>query len=97
MKALLVCAALATCAAPAFAQQNCAPRDVVVERLEDRFGEQQQSMGLGGDMQTIVETWANTETGSWSVLVTRTDGISCLVASGEAFQITGNAPEGDPA
>lgn len=96
MKALVLAAAVSACAAPAFAQ-NCAPRAVAVESLEDRYGEQQQSRGMRGDGRAIVETWANLETGSWTLLVTRPDGVSCVVASGQAFQVTGDAPKGDPA
>lgn len=93
--ALVAPLALALCTTPAYAQsQNCAERDVVAERLTSGYGEQQQSMGLS--QGTAVETWANTDTGSWSILVTRPDGVSCLVASGQNFVITGDAPEGDP-
>lgn len=99
-KALILAAlvsplALSMCTAPAFAQQNCAERAVIADRLSSDYGEQQQSMGLsaGG----IVEIWANTDTGSWTILVTEPSGLSCLVASGNNFVITGDAPEGDPA
>lgn len=69
----------------ASAQQNCAPRDQVAERLNDRYGEAVQSRGLAADGQAIVETWANTESGSWTVTVTNTQGVTCLVASGQMF------------
>ena len=52
---LLKTAALtaAVLAGPAVAQQNCGPRDMVVERLADRYGETRQSMGLGGNNSVI--------------------------------------------
>ena len=43
---------------------NCAPRDMVIERLAGTFGESRQSMGLGGQGH-VVETFASAETGTW--------------------------------
>lgn len=89
---------LASCvgAAPVTAQ-SCAPRPAVVERLSESYGESQQAFGIDGGGQ-VVETFANLETGSWSVIVTRPGGLSCLVASGQAFELTGTSLEkdGDP-
>lgn len=79
----------------ASAQQNCAPRDAVVERLNDSFGEAVQSRGLAANGQAIVETWANTESGSWTVTVTNTQGVTCLVASGEMFENVYEEVKGD--
>ncbi|MEO1239617.1 MAG: hypothetical protein AAFW64_08160 [Pseudomonadota bacterium] len=72
----------------AFAQssaQNCGPRQPLVERLADRYGESRQSIGLG-TQNRIVETYANSETGSWTITVTLPNGMMCLLASGHAFE-----------
>jgi len=72
----------------AFAQptaSNCGPRDVVVSRLADRYGESRQSIGLGGENQ-VVEVFASLETGTWTITVTLPNGLTCLVASGQAFE-----------
>lgn len=77
-------AALATC--PASAQQrNCAPHDVVVERLADGYGESRQSMGIAAN-NAVVEVFASATTGTWTITVTQAGGPTCLVASGEGFQ-----------
>lgn len=82
----LLIAALAACVAlPAMAQENCAPRDVVTESLRSRYGESVQSMGMVAN-GTVLEMWANAETGTWSIMITRPDGISCLPASGRGFE-----------
>ena len=74
---------LAATAPPAHAQStNCAARDVVVERLESKFGETPTGRGLRSATQ-MVEIWSSAETGSWSILVTRADGVTCLMASGD--------------
>lgn len=71
---------------PATAQpRNCAPRDVVVERLAERFGETRQSMGLGAN-NALVEIFASPTSGTWTITVTSAHGITCLVASGQAFE-----------
>jgi hypothetical protein len=65
--------------------RNCAPRDAVLERLASSYGETRQSIGLGTN-NAVVETFASLETGSWTIVVTQPSGISCLVASGQAFE-----------
>lgn len=72
----------------AFAQsanRNCGERGPIVERLADRYGESRQSIGLG-TQNRIVETFANPETGSWTITVTMPNGTMCLLASGHAFE-----------
>lgn len=65
--------------------QNCAPRPDVVALLTDRYGEVPQSRGLA--QPGVVETWGNPETGTFSITVTLPNGMTCMVASGEAFEI----------
>lgn len=71
----------------AFAQsnRNCGARQPIVERLADRFGESRQSIGLG-TQNRVVETFANPETGSWTITVTSPNGMTCLIASGHAYE-----------
>jgi len=92
MKKILMTAAAGALALTAFtssasAQQarNCAPRDLVVERLAEKYGESRQSIGMGAN-NSVVETYANNKTGSWTITVTMPNGMTCLVASGQAFE-----------
>ncbi len=64
---------------------NCAERAMIVERLQSKFGETRQSMGLGRN-NAIVEVFASQSTGTWTILVTLPNGMSCLVASGESWE-----------
>lgn len=76
----------AASALPAGAQsRNCAERERVVERLSDTYGESRQSIGLAANNQ-VMEVFANLESGSWTVTVTLPSGITCLIASGMAFE-----------
>ena len=75
----------------AFAQQprNCAERATVVERLSATYGEVRQSIGLAPN-NSVVEVFASAETGTWTITVTNPAGVTCLVASGQAFEVTPN-------
>lgn len=88
---------LVTAASLSAQGQNCAPRAHVVERLASKYGETRQSMGLGSN-NAVMEVFASAETGSWTITVTMANGITCLVASGQAFEALAEAlpPEGDP-
>ncbi len=67
------------------AQQNCADRTLVIERLASTYGETRQSIGLAQN-NTMVEVFASADTGTWTITVTNAAGLTCLVASGEAFE-----------
>lgn len=74
-------------AAPAAAQmsRNCADRDRVVTRLAETFGETRQSIGLGSNNQ-VMEVYASLETGTWTITVTMPNGLTCLIAAGQAYE-----------
>lgn len=85
-------------ASTASAQANCAPRDAVLDRLAEDYGETRQSVGLGAN-NAVVEMFANIDSGSWTITVTMVNGLTCLVASGQAFEVVSEdlPPAGDPA
>lgn len=60
---------------------TCAPRDSLVDKLASAYSESRQGAGLKTGTQ-ILEIWTSAETGTWTVLITRADGVSCIVASG---------------
>jgi hypothetical protein len=78
--------------------RNCAPREMVVDRLANGFGETRQSLGLGAQ-GAVVEVFASDETGSWTITVTMPNGMTCLVASGQSFEELAEAlpPKGNDA
>jgi hypothetical protein len=79
-------AALAVCLAmPAMAAPQCAPRDAVQAHLSGKYGETPRAAGLAAN-STVMELLANDETGSWAITVTTPDGMTCLIASGQAFE-----------
>ena len=87
MKLIFAIAALAvSLAVPAWAQtRNCASRDVIVAALEDKYGETVLFIGMTGP-DGIMEIWANTDTGSWTALISSAAGLSCVASSGDGFE-----------
>jgi hypothetical protein len=83
---LLLALALLAPAPIATAQSRpCADRATVIERLESRFGEVRQAMGLNRS-NAVFEVFASAETGTWTILVTTANGQTCLVASGDLWE-----------
>ena len=83
---------LAATAPPVLAQASCAPRDRVIERLETGFAETIAGVGLQSP-ESLVEIWSSEKTGSWTILTTRPDGLSCIVAHGNNWMDLRDAPE----
>ena len=65
--------------------QRCGPRTAIIEKLAERYGETRQSMGLAAN-NAVVEVFASDDTGTWTIVVTGTNGLTCLVASGQAYE-----------
>jgi hypothetical protein len=70
---------------------TCAQRENVVERLQSRFSEQLTVGGLqrAQNSTSILEIWSSKETGTYTVLLTNPNGISCILAAGtDFFEVT---------
>ena len=91
LAAVLVIAA----AGPATAQAvKCGPHDKVLDRLEKGYGEHPVGIGVTqqGDLLEIVASTG----GSWSVVISKPNGITCLVAAGDGWRsLDGKGPK-DP-
>lgn len=83
-------AVVATCLAGPVLAGNCAPRETVVEQLAADYGESRRSIGLAA-RGSVIEIFASQETGTWTITVTDTRGIACLVAAGQAFEAVDEA------
>ena len=84
---LFTAAAIALIATQASAQQNnCGPREQVVERLTTIYGETRHTIGVdqGG---TILEWWGSVEKGTWTILLTTPEGLSCIANAGDGFGV----------
>jgi len=66
-------------------QMRCADREQVIEKLQKKYGETRQSIGLNRT-SGVVETYASVETGTWTILLTLPNGQACMIAAGEHFE-----------
>ena len=71
---------------PAAAQTACMNRADVLEQLSSKYAETPISLGLAksGD---VVEILSSGDGATWTMVVTRPDGETCMIASGEAWQV----------
>jgi hypothetical protein len=73
----------AALAPPAMAQSPaCLPRAALVKSLETIHGEYLTGGGLQ-NASHVLEVWSSDKTGSFTVFITRADGLSCIVATGQ--------------
>lgn len=77
--ALLAWAKAAEAQAP-----SCAPRQAVIDRLSDGYGESQTGSGVTRNGY-LVELYQS-PSGSWTLIATRPDGMSCLIAAGQGWE-----------
>ena len=66
------------------AQQACVLRDAAVSQLESRYNERVVGRGLVKEGRAMIELFVG-DAGTWTVVVTDTQGRSCLVANGESW------------
>jgi len=72
----------------------CLPRAALVEVLQQKYDEhlRMQALTTSG---ALVEMFVAVS-GSWTIFVTRPDGMACPLASGQGVEMVAR-PEGDPA
>lgn len=70
---------------PAFAT-NCADRDTVIDRLKSKFNERFVAGGIStttnGKGNVLIEIWASEETGTFTIMLSQSNGMSCVVSVG---------------
>lgn len=95
MKPLSLALIFTVLAFPTFAQNNCANRDKLVTVLKEKYDEVVVAVGVRSPT-SIVEIFA-APSGSFSVVSSRVDGVSCIISSGQNFQFVDSIEdEGDP-
>jgi hypothetical protein len=64
--------------------QACGEREEMVSRLGNLHAEHLVAAGLQ-DERHIVEIWASEDGSTWTVLLSRVDGVSCIMGAGSAW------------
>ena len=68
-------------AAPA----KCGDRAKLIEVLKDRYKEFPVALGISQKSTEAFEVYAS-EAGSWTVLMTMSNGVACVMAAGHSWQ-----------
>ena len=79
--------------AEAFGQ--CAPHELMIERLKREWNEILAGVGITGT-GSVVELLISPG-GSFTLLVTRPTGISCVMVGGQQWEAVPPPPKGEPA
>ncbi len=74
----------------------CSPRAFVVDTLETNHGETQLFIGTTTNNK-LFEVFANTKSGTFTVVVTDQDGLSCAISAGDNLRYIKALPEGPEA
>ena len=80
----LLVALIALQGAPVAAQGLCGDRDTMVRKLDEKYGEVRRGFGVAGGV--LIEVWASSETGAFTILQTYTTGVGCIVIVGRQWQ-----------
>ena len=85
----------AALAPPALAQgpATCLERAKLTEVLQGTYHEIPRGAGLLSPVQ-MFEIWTSPATGSFTVLITRPDGVACIIAAGRLWQDAPQPPPG---
>lgn len=62
----------------------CAKSKAVRDNLAGKFGEAKVATGVI-DTGRVMEIWINPKSGTWTVLLTMTNGNSCIMSGGQDF------------
>ena len=65
------------------AQSQCAPRTEVIKVLAAKYQESQRALGLINE-KAMMEIYVSPK-GTWTMVVTNEQGVSCVLADGEAW------------
>ncbi|MEC9345168.1 MAG: hypothetical protein VYB54_03005 [Pseudomonadota bacterium] len=82
---LAATASVALFSATAMAQMACTARPDVLGKLARTYSEAPVAMGLAAN-GAIIEVLSSKEGQSWTIILTRPDGLSCVMAAGESWQ-----------
>lgn len=74
---------------------NCGPRNALLKELANKYSEAPVAVGLSNS-GALVEVLTSDRGDTWTILVSKPDGTSCLVAAGEEWQALKHVASSDP-
>lgn len=86
MRALSLAVLLAVLATPAAGQTVCGSRAEILAQLETKYNERPVAIGLTREGM-IAEIIAAADGTTWTMVVSRPDGLACLISAGEGWRV----------
>ncbi len=80
----LTLAACGVMAQSAAAQVPCGERGEIVKMLTEKYREQPRAIAIASQTN-LLEVYSSTS-GSWTILVTKPRGSSCIIAAGQSWE-----------
>ena len=71
-------------AGAAQAEGRCTERDAALKTLKDKYQEAPVAVGVASD-GNLVEVLSNEDGNTWTIMLTKPGGKSCIVAAGEGL------------
>lgn len=90
---LLALLAVPIAASAVDAAPRCEPRDNIVRLLSEKHGEQLRALGLQQNGM-MMELFGSETRGTWSIVLTAPNKISCIVAYGGNLEVLQAKPDG---
>lgn len=76
----------------AHAQPRCATHTKLTDYLAKKYKEAQQGFGITNKGKSVLEIYTS-ERGTWTVLMTNSVGVTCIVAVGHSWEKRNQAPK----
>lgn len=70
--------------APAQAQSVCGPRAEIIKVLGNKYQEMPKAFGIAGQ-RNLAELFVS-KSGSWTMLMTKPEGVTCILATGQSWE-----------
>ena len=86
IRALAAGALLLSAATPAWGASVCLPKGDLADWLSDSYAEGRVAAGLGSGGR-LIEVFSTGDGATWTIVMTTAEGLSCVVATGEAWRL----------
>ena len=84
LESLLALSCLVALAVPAQAQAPCGDRGEIVKMLNKKYSERPHALGIA-NQANLLEVYTSTS-GSWTILITKPQGVSCIIGTGQSWE-----------
>ncbi len=78
------------------AGMTCGDRTKLLKALSEKYKESPRALGLSSSGKAIFEVFTS-KTGTWTIVMTTTTGVTCIMAAGHSWEETLELAEGPQA